>query len=113
MLRFWKLWLFLEMAWIHSDICLGFQTNKTHISTVQLTRQPYPDNKQTLSNSNHRKPTLSISGYESHMAGKSIKTVSNVWNHRHAQLIPLQFNWLAIRIPVINTHYLSQTEYHF
>ena len=66
-----------------------------------LASQPYTYNKQSLSMSNHRIPSLSISGYERHIAGKPIKIVSHVWNPRHVQLIPLQLNWLVNHIPFI------------
>ena len=43
-------------------------------------------NKQSLSKSNHRIPSLSISAYERHMAGKAIETVAHVWNQKHISL---------------------------
>ena len=81
----------------NSDIYQGFQTCTTHSTTVELASQPNPDNQQSLSNhyqiliinnhynpdnqqslSNHKIPSLSINGYERHMAGKSMKTVAHV-----------------------------------
>ena len=42
------------------------------------------------------------------MAGKSIKTVADVWDPTEVKLTPLQFNWLANHIPFINNDNLSQ-----
>ena len=62
---------------------------------------PYIYNKQSLSKANHRVPSLSINGYERHMAGKPIEAVAHVWNPTHVQLIPLQSNWLVNYIQLI------------
>ena len=56
----------------------------------------------------HRKPCSNIIGYERYMAGKSIKTVTHVWNSKDVKLTPLQFNWLANHTPFTNNHNLSQ-----
>ena len=40
-------------------------------------------------------------------------TVIYVCDSKHVQLIPLQFNWLATHISIMNNHYQNQTiEYH-
>ena len=78
-----------DQQWYMSGI--PDKCNSYHYSN--LAYQPYTDNKLSLSKSNHRKPSLSISGYDINMAGKSITTVAHVRNPRHVQLILLQFNW--------------------